>query len=128
MATYHNHSQAARERSKAMQIQHEMKELKMKPDVMHRWNSTHDMLVRADVNKPALDDCALADPNLPSLTPRNWLVVGQLIALLGPFKQLTVDSSAWSSTLASVIPAIRSLKLYIIKAADEPYFNGIKQP
>ena len=26
------------------------------------------MLVRADVNKPALDDCALADPNLPSLT------------------------------------------------------------
>ena len=126
MATYHNHSQPARERLKAMQVQRGMKELKMKQDVTHRWNSTHDMLVRADVNKPALNECALEDPQLPSLSPRNWVVVGQVIALLGPFKQLTLDFSAWSSTLASVIPAIRSLKLYIIKASEESYFNGIQ--
>ena len=84
------------------------------------------MLQRALVNKRALIELNIDDPNFPALTSRQWLTTSKVVAMLKPFKDVTVNFSAWSSTIAEIIPSIKTLTLFLDKASNERFFYGIQ--
>lgn len=108
------------------QKQFNLPERKLIQDNNTRWNSTHDMLHLNTKQKQALSACALQASDFPNLTPHEWILAGKAIALLKPFKQVTVKFSAWASTTADIIPSILALRLFIEKADSNDFFNGIK--
>lgn len=71
-----------------------MKDLKLKQDVVTRWNSTYEMLQRISQIKDALvSTLSLNRPDL-MLTFEEWDVISELVTILKPFYEVTIEVSA----------------------------------
>lgn len=78
----------------AAQKQRNLPDLKLKQDVVTRWNSTYEMLQRISQIKDALvSTLSLNRPDL-MLTFEEWDVISELVTILKPFYEVTIEVSA----------------------------------
>jgi len=95
-------------------------------DVRTRWNSTHDMLLRAIEMRKALQNVALGDTDLPLLvlSTTEWTNISTICLVLSHFKK-TTDWICKSSipTLSTAVPAynylIDKIELYQSNLKDQ---------
>ncbi|KAF0691848.1 zinc finger BED domain-containing protein 1-like, partial [Aphis craccivora] len=87
--------------------------LKLKQDIRTRWNSTFFMLERLIKLKEPLTIVMITLKETPSnLESQEWSIIEDMIPLLRPFNNLTVELSAEQyPTISKVIPLIRGLQL-----------------
>ncbi|KAM8709529.1 hypothetical protein ACLKA7_016349 [Drosophila subpalustris] len=101
---YFHRSAHAQAKLKEAQKQLNMQELKLKNDVVTRWNSTFEMLQRLAKNKDAL---AIALPYLKPelcLIQTDWILLEKVLPILQPFYEVTVEvSSEKNVTLSTVL-------------------------
>lgn len=83
--------------------------LKLKQDIHTRWNSTYFMLERLIVLKEPLSIVSINLQEAPNnLDSNEWKIIEDIIPLLKPFNNLTIELSAEQyPTIAKVIPLIR---------------------
>lgn len=92
VAEYVHRSTVATEQLKATQKQMGLEELKLKQDVITRWNSTYYMLKRFWLQKEAIiATLALVNPSLPTLTLEEWDIIKDVCEMLKPFEEVTVE-------------------------------------
>lgn len=92
VAEHVHRSTVATERLKATQKQMGLEELKLKQDVITRWNSTYYMLKRFWLQKEAIiATLALVNPSLPTLTLEEWDIIKDVCEILKPFEEVTVE-------------------------------------
>lgn len=98
--------------------------LKLKQDIRTRWNSTFFMLQRLIQLKEPLTIVMISLKEAPgNLESQEWSVIEDMIPLLRPFNNLTVELSAEQyPTISKVIPLIRGnsffnsvIKLFYLK-------------
>lgn len=107
------------------QLRSGQKPLKLKMDVVTRWNSTLDMIERILFLQEPLEAAlgALHHP-VPNLLEADWQALPDIVEILNPFKELTEQmSSETQVTISMVIPAIDSISrifdsLYITIQTD----------
>lgn len=85
--------------------------LKLKQDVITRWNSTLFMIERLVKLKEPLTIVIINLKDAPfNLTNEEWLTIEDIIPLLKPFNNLTVELSAEQyPTISKVIPLLRGI-------------------
>ncbi|XP_077294601.1 E3 SUMO-protein ligase ZBED1-like [Arctopsyche grandis] len=90
--------------------------LKLKQDVQTRWNSTFDMLKRiVQVKDAVIATVALLRPDL-TLNEGDWEVIEEVLPLLSPFYEITVEISAEKNvTLSKIIILCNLLKFFLQK-------------
>jgi hypothetical protein len=83
--------------------------LKLKQDVRTRWNSTLIMLERLVKLKEPLTVTMISVKEAPSnLTLEEWVIIEDIVPLLGPFNSLTIELSAEQyPTISKVVPLLR---------------------
>lgn len=88
--------------------------LKLKQDIRTRWNSTFFMLERLIKLKEPLTIVMITLKEAPSnLESQEWSIIEDMIPLLRPFNNLTVELSAEQyPTISKVIPLIRGNSFY----------------
>lgn len=88
--------------------------LKLKQDIRTRWNSTFFMLERLIKLKEPLTIVMITLKEAPSnLDSEEWNIIEDMIPLLRPFNNLTVELSAEQyPTLSKVIPLLRGNSFY----------------
>jgi hypothetical protein len=88
---------------------HGLKRRLMPRDVVTRWNSTFDMLQFALKYRKAID-AITAERTLKlrkhELEPEDWLIVEDLTAVLGQYKNATLYFSSDAASISAVIPAM----------------------
>lgn len=90
--------------AKLKQIQMELPELKLKKDVVTRWNSTFDMIERAvKIKATLISTLAWENPDLIILTATDWRLLENLVEILVIFKDITEEISAEKNTTISKI-------------------------
>lgn len=97
-------SQAA-EKLKQMQKQLELPQLKIKQDVVTRWNSTYDMFRRIlDIKEPLMSVIAVHYQNIDNLTNSDINILEKCCEVLKVFKDVTEEiSSEKQVTISKVI-------------------------
>lgn len=86
---FFNSSSSAAAKLKLMQLQMGLPELKLKQDVVTRWNSTYDMISRILVIKDAAVSClAIDQPRLNTLSPADWEILDQAQEILKIFYEI----------------------------------------
>ncbi|XP_053568415.1 E3 SUMO-protein ligase ZBED1-like [Bombina bombina] len=99
-----NRSIVATERLKATQKQMGLAELKLKQDVVTRWNSTYYMLIRfSDQKEAIIATLALVNSSLPTLTLDEWEIIKEVCEILKPFEEVTVEIRADRYVTASKV-------------------------
>lgn len=110
-AVIQHFKQSAHATSKFHQMQTQMglPQLKLKQDIITRWNSTYDMLQRFLLNKDSLLS-TLALLGLGSekfkFVNNDWLIIKYCLEMLQPFYEFTKDISAEKSVTISKIPVL----------------------
>lgn len=86
-------------------------ELKLKHDVVTRWNSTYDMLKRIITIKDAvLSTLAILQSNIQVLTPAEWEVIEKAVEVLQIFYEVTEEiSSEKTVSISKVIVLVSSM-------------------
>ncbi|KAF2900303.1 hypothetical protein ILUMI_05889 [Ignelater luminosus] len=80
---------------KDTQSQMGLPELKLKQDVVTRWNSTYDMLSRIiAIKKAVVSLLAVDEPHLNTLSPNDWIILEKSIEVLKLFSEITEEISA----------------------------------
>ncbi|XP_068120743.1 zinc finger BED domain-containing protein 4-like [Hyperolius riggenbachi] len=122
---YVHRSTIASERLKATQRQMGLEELRLKQDVVTRWNSTYYMLKRFLEQKEAIiSTLALVNPSLPTLTLDEWDIIKAACEILKPFEEVTVEISADRYVTASkVILMARELQETVLRLWDAALSN-----
>ncbi|XP_065368779.1 E3 SUMO-protein ligase ZBED1-like [Calliphora vicina] len=91
------------------QKQMQLPELKLKQDVVTRWNSTYDMLQRIVCIKDAvISTLALNRPDL-SLPLDEWVLLDEIILILKPFYEVTKEISAEKNVTLSKVTVLCNL-------------------
>ncbi|CAG5015362.1 unnamed protein product [Parnassius apollo] len=118
---YFKSSSSALTKLKEIQQQMGLPELKLKQDVVIRWNSTHDMLNRFLTLKEAIiSTVAILGTDLEMLTPEDWKIVDLAIKILEIFYNVTVEmSSETQVTLSKVIVLTKIMIKHVNKRINE---------
>ncbi|CAG5046036.1 unnamed protein product [Parnassius apollo] len=118
---YFKSSSSALTKLKEIQQQMGLPELKLKQDVVTRWNSTHDMLNRFLTLKEAIiSTVAILGTDLEMLTPEDWKIVDLAIKILEIFYNVTVEmSSETQVTLSKVIVLTKIMIKHVNKRINE---------
>lgn len=91
---YFNKSTQALRKLQETQKQMKLPELKLKQDVVTRWNSTYEMLQRIfDIKDAVISTLSLNRPDL-GLSLGEWEILKDIIPVLKPFYEVTVEISA----------------------------------
>lgn len=107
----------ASERLKATQKQLGEKELKVKQDIITRWNSTVDMFERIlEIKKSVITTIATEYPNTPNLTPQDIKILTESCNVLRNFKSVTEIMSSEKHVTISQIIVLANL---LIKKCNE---------
>ncbi|XP_030765200.1 zinc finger BED domain-containing protein 1-like [Sitophilus oryzae] len=106
------HSAIAVEKLSTMQQQMNSPQLKVKQDVVTRWNSTYIMLDRLIAIKASITAVMSSLPKAPEmLNAEEWLILEDCICVLKPFDLMTTTLSGEKYvTLSSIIPLVRGLQ------------------
>lgn len=92
---YTHRSSTASEKLKATQQQRGFKVLRLKQDVVTRWNSTYHMLERfVEMKDAIITTLALVNPTLNTFSPNEWEIMQEACQSLKPFYEVTVEVSA----------------------------------
>lgn len=82
-------------------------DLKLKQDVVTRWNSTYDMLTRFFKLKEAIiSSVAILGNNLQTLTPDEWDIVEKAITILEIFYNITTELCSEKYVSLSKVPVL----------------------
>ncbi|XP_077301621.1 E3 SUMO-protein ligase ZBED1-like [Arctopsyche grandis] len=113
---FFNRSTQGKHKLAATQQQMNLPVLKLKQDVQTRWNSTFDMLKRiVQVKDAVIATVALLRPDL-TLNEGDWEVIEEVLPLLSPFYEITVEISAKKNvTLSKIIILCNLLKIFLQK-------------
>lgn len=91
------------------QKQMQLPELKLKQDVVTRWNSTYEMLQRIIILKEAIiSTLSLTRPDL-SLPLEEWEMIKEIVPILKPFYEITIEISAEKSVTLSKVTVLCNL-------------------
>ncbi|XP_072401153.1 E3 SUMO-protein ligase ZBED1-like [Diabrotica undecimpunctata] len=115
---------------RSMQTQMGLPELKLKEDVVARWNSTYDMLSRILLVKPAVVGLlAVDEPHLNTLSPSDWNILEKSVEVLNLFYQVTEEISAETTvTISKVILFVNSMNNHLqncINLQNPPEVNNL---
>lgn len=92
---------------KEIQQQMGLPDLKLKQDVVTRWNSTYDMLTRFFKLKEAIiSSVAILGNNLQTLTPDEWDIVEKAITILEIFYNITTELCSEKYVSLSKVPVL----------------------
>lgn len=110
-------SSSALAKLRGMQAQMGLPELKLKQDVVTRWNSTYDMISRFITIKNAIVGLlAIDEPQLNTLLPSDWTVLEESIEILRLFHEITEEISAEKSvTVSKIILFVNSMNIHLHK-------------
>lgn len=113
---FHRSSQGLK-RLQETQKQMNLPELKLKQDVITRWNSSYEMLQRiVDIQDAVTATLALIRPDL-SLDLEDWQIIKEIIPILKPFYEVTVEMSAEKNvTLSKVTVLCNLLEAFIARS------------
>ncbi|XP_023212487.1 zinc finger BED domain-containing protein 4-like [Centruroides sculpturatus] len=124
IVTHFNHSAVAVSKLEDLQEKLGLQKHKLIQDVPTRWNSTYYMLQRNLEQQKALVTYAI-DNKIPTLSPYQWSLIEKIVLLLKPFEEITMEASKRETTSSSIIPTIKTLKLFLSKAKSSSSFSGI---
>ncbi|XP_056603707.1 E3 SUMO-protein ligase ZBED1-like [Triplophysa dalaica] len=119
---YFHRSAVASDKLKATQKQMGQETLRLKQDVATRWNSTYYMLKRfTEIKDPIIYTLALTNASLPTLSPEEWNISGEILDIIKPFEEVTTEVSAEKFVTASkVILMIRGLQRIVTRYQRNP--------
>jgi len=101
---FFHRSTVASEKLKVVQRQMGVKELKLKQDVITRWNSTFHMLTRFQEMKDAIvSTMDLVLTTTEPLSAADWEVIDQSCIVLAPFDEITIEISSEQTVSASKV-------------------------
>jgi len=110
---FHRSTVAAEKlRSLQQQMRPEHNAVKLKNDVITRWNSTYDMFRRIyEIREPVEAAIAVLQKPVETPTTEEWLILKEACEVLRPFQAVTTEiSSEKSVTVSKVIVLVRGLK------------------
>ncbi|XP_028296828.1 zinc finger BED domain-containing protein 4-like [Gouania willdenowi] len=119
---YFHRSTVASDKLKATQQQMGQEQLRLKQDVVTRWNSTFYMVKRfIDVKDPVISTLALINAPLSTLSTEEWEIAQETADILKPFEEVTVEVSAERFVTASkVILMARGLQRIVARHQRSP--------
>ena len=103
-------------------------------DVKTRWNSTHDMLARfVELEEPIKSllgedewkNKIKCGTGYVKISSNDWKVMRNVVKVLGPFKEATLELSRASACISQTIPTITSL-LHTLKPTNTETDIGVK--
>lgn len=102
------------------QLNENVTPLKLKNDVLTRWNSTFFMFERFLKTQEALKvTVGILNSPVELLTEVEWLLLKEICSILKPFEQITTEMSAEKNvTLSKVIIIVKGLQLALQKMKD----------
>ncbi|XP_077299486.1 E3 SUMO-protein ligase ZBED1-like [Arctopsyche grandis] len=110
---FFNRSTQGKHKLAATQQQMNLPVLKLKQDVQTRWNSTFDMLKRiVQVKDAVIATVALLRPDL-TLNEGDWEVIEEVLPLLSPFYEITVEISAEKNSVRFWIKNQRACEMVV---------------
>jgi len=85
--------------------------VKLKNDVVTRWNSTYDMLRRiSEIQEPVEAAITVLGKPVDTLTTDEWLLIREAVTVLRPFEMVTTEiSSETNVSVSKVIVLVRGL-------------------
>ncbi|XP_062419889.1 zinc finger BED domain-containing protein 4-like [Pungitius pungitius] len=97
-------------------------QLRLKQDVVTRWNSTFYMLKRIlEVKDPVISTLALVNASLPTLSLEEWEIIKETVDIVKPFEEVTTEVSAERYVTASkVILMARGLQRIVARNQRNP--------
>lgn len=123
---YFKRSSSALAKLKDIQKQMGLPELKLKQDVVTRWNSTFDMLQRFYKLKEAIiSTLAILDTQHEQLSSHDWIIVEKTIDILEIFYDITNEISAENNvSLSKVIVLCKIMIRHVNKKLNEEGTSG----
>lgn len=109
IATHFNHSVIAQKELSGFQERLGLRQLSVIQECTTRWNSRFYMIERLIEIKDAIILYTSQHPNLPQLTPNDWLQLESYVKILKPFEEVTKSMSSNEACISSVIPLIHVL-------------------
>jgi hypothetical protein len=117
IVTHFKHSSAATARLKEIQNELSLPQHQLIQDVSTRWSSTLLCLERLlEQRRACTIYCAEYNAQTTGSTrkiitpsPQQWLIIENVIQLLKPFEQLTLEMSSDTATLSMIIPSVQML-------------------
>lgn len=118
---YFKRSSSAAAKLTEIQVQMGISELKLKQDVVTRWNSTYDMFSRfISFKEVVISTMAILGTNLEMLTPEDWTVIERSVKILEIFYRVTEEICTETQvTLSKVIVLSKIMIRHINKYIDE---------
>ncbi|KAL0848776.1 hypothetical protein ABMA28_013207 [Loxostege sticticalis] len=109
IATHFNHSITAQKELSSFQERLGLPQQSVIQECPTRWNSMFHMVERLIKIKDAIILYTSQHPNLPQLTPNDWLQLESCANILKPFEEVTKSMSSTEACISSVIPLIHVL-------------------
>ncbi|XP_037946423.1 zinc finger BED domain-containing protein 4 isoform X2 [Teleopsis dalmanni] len=106
--TYFDKNPEACKKLKDYQKQIGINEVKIKQDDTMRWNSTYKMLTHVVEIKEVLISSGLLQREL-RLSPHNWELIEEVLAILEPFYEITIEISAEEDISLSKVVVVSNL-------------------
>ncbi|GBP41625.1 Zinc finger BED domain-containing protein 1 [Eumeta japonica] len=108
------------------QLRPNQKPLKLKMDVLTRWNSTLDMIERiCSLQEPLEASLGILHNPVENLSEDEWQALPEIIKILKPFKQLTEEMSSEKKVTVSMILASTESMITIFHNLDKNIITDI---
>ncbi|XP_018395627.1 PREDICTED: zinc finger BED domain-containing protein 4-like, partial [Cyphomyrmex costatus] len=119
---YFKRSSYALSKLQSMQEQMKLPKLKLKQDVITRWNSTYDMLNRIlQIKDSVVSTIAVLQCDVPLLTSQEWNIIEKSVEILKIFNDFTIEMSAEKNiTISKIIPLVNIMN----KKISDYYYDG----
>lgn len=113
IATHFNHSSAAQAELEKIQIRLNLHKLSVVQDVPTRWNSSLHMLERTREINEAICVYASSHAKVKGLKAADSELLSCCIDILKPFDEITKNISSADSSIADVIPFVKTIKVML---------------
>lgn len=91
-------------------------QLKLKQDVVTRWNSTYDMFKRIiSIKDAVISTLAILQNTIEVLTPTEWNIIEKAVDVLQIFHEVTVEISSEKTVSISKIPVLVSSMFHTVE-------------
>ncbi|KAJ8910633.1 hypothetical protein NQ315_012501 [Exocentrus adspersus] len=122
IVAYFKRSSSALVKLQQTQKQMQLPEVKLKQDIVTRWDSTLDMVQRACQIKDAIiSTLALKNPALNTISANEYIILEKLIDILQIFKDVTEEVSEEKGvTISKILLFVRAIYEHIQKYYNNP--------